>query len=619
MDVDAIFKVPSVPAGKNKRKLPDNPDDNQLKKFKTAQTDEEEADYRSGWGPGGSSRNGSSSNGADADVSMEEEEEEDERFHGSGLSEEQQRIYDIVDAGEEAPATIDLPTLKKMVLKFERAINKNQELRVKYADDPMKFIDSEADLDDEIKTLTTVSAAPELYSYLVQVNVSESILSLLTHENTDIAIAAVSLIDELTDEEVVGETSDEGEEGMRALVKALVDGGALELLMQNLARMNENESQGDDKQGVFSTLSVIENFLSVDPAIAETVVEKTNILPWLLQRIRVKAFDSNRQYASELLAILLQRSRPNRLKLGEIGGVDMLLQITASYKRKDPKDSDEIELMENVFDALCSALAEPEVKKLFMEGEGLELMVIMVKEKKMSRMRALKVIDHALMGTDSAELCARFVEIMGLRTLFPILMRKGLKQFRKEYKGYSEAEEDEHVISILSSLLRNLTNPLHRARLVSKFLENDCEKVDRLIEMHSQYSSRLSAVDAEIEERRREREEERRAEGEEIDEDEEKVEREEEYLSRLDGGLFTLQLVDFVIGYCCAEDESGKVMEHVRELLTRQKRSVDELKTVLKEYADNIGDADREEGETNEAGEETVSVREIILAMIERL
>ena len=117
----------------------------------------------------------------------------------------------------------------------------------------------------------------------------------------------------------------------------------------------------------------------MDPALAETVVAKTNILAWLLQRVGAKVFDSNRQYASELLAILLQNSRANRLKLGEVEGVDVLLQVTASYKRKDPKDADEIELMENLFDALCSALAEPEIKKLFLEGEGLELMLIMVK------------------------------------------------------------------------------------------------------------------------------------------------------------------------------------------------------------------------------------------------
>jgi len=35
--------------------------------------------------------------------------------------------------------------------------------------------------------------------------------------------------------------------------------------------------------------------------------------------------------------------------------------------------------MENLFDALCSALSEPAIKKLFLEAEGPDLMILMIK------------------------------------------------------------------------------------------------------------------------------------------------------------------------------------------------------------------------------------------------
>lgn len=35
--------------------------------------------------------------------------------------------------------------------------------------------------------------------------------------------------------------------------------------------------------------------------------------------------------------------------------------------------------MDNLFDALCSALAEPEIKSLFLASEGVDLMVLMMK------------------------------------------------------------------------------------------------------------------------------------------------------------------------------------------------------------------------------------------------
>lgn len=113
----------------------------------------------------------------------------------------------------------------------------------------------------------------------------------------------------------------------------------------------------------------------------------------------------------------------NRKRLGELGGIDDLLQLLAANKRKDPKDDDEIELLENLFDGLCSALAEKENKRLFLEGEGIELMLIMIKEKKMARIRAVKVLNYAMSTKAGTANCLRFVEIMGLKTLFSVFSR----------------------------------------------------------------------------------------------------------------------------------------------------------------------------------------------------
>lgn len=114
-----------------------------------------------------------------------------------------------------------------MILKFEKAINKNQDQRVKYADQPEKFMESEADLDEEIKNLLTLTQAPHLYPELVKLGSVSSIISLLSHENTDIAIDAIDLINELTDEDVglsedELERSEEATQGVKTLVDALV-------------------------------------------------------------------------------------------------------------------------------------------------------------------------------------------------------------------------------------------------------------------------------------------------------------------------------------------------------------------------------------------------------------
>ncbi|KAI9093079.1 Catenin-beta-like protein [Phlyctochytrium arcticum] len=645
MNVDAIFKIPAPPVASHKRKNGPSADEAYFKRLRSDDNAEDGdlESFKDGWGAGSSSGSSSSSKAgpspdkALANSAEEDDEEGDSRFLESGMSDEQKRIWDIVDAGDEAPATIDLPTMKKMVLKFERVINKNQELRVKYADQPIKFIDSEADLDEEIKHMLAACAAPELYPSLVELGTHITLLGLLAHENTDISIAAVELLKELTDDELVEEATEEAEEGIKVLVRALIEGDALDLLIQNMARLNEDSSE--DKVGVFNTLSIMENFVSIDPELAETIVLRTTLLPWLLQRVRRKPFDSNRQYASELMAILLQNSRPNRLKLSELGGIDTLLQVVSAYKRKDPSSPDEIEMMENVFDTLCACLIEPEAKQQFVQAEGLDLMLIMLRENKMSRMRAFKVLDHAMSGRTAQEACERFLDSGGLKTLFPALMQKGVKKYAKEYKehGFSEREEEEHVLAILTSLLKNfVSNPAaaspdksaspssYRARVLIKFLDPSRKQVDRLLSLHFHHTTRLQTLDRELANEKDQLVELLSA-GEISEEEKQEAEDDIELRRVMEGG-FVLQMVDYLLGciYGCTADEIGSGDDAIEDLIALVKariiaslevrgQSLDTLRETLIEYSKNIGN-DKEESD-----EETRAERQTIISVAERL
>ncbi|KAF9305331.1 hypothetical protein BGZ74_010549 [Mortierella antarctica] len=620
MDIDSIFKAPTAPATKGgaKRKLV-SPDEMYRKNARHVSY--EELTGRS-FDPieasiGGE---GSSSSSKRRTVSMEDEEEdggagsmdfadeeEDDRFFGDGLTSDQKDILDYVDEINPEEETFDLGAVRKMILKFERSINKNQEMRVKYADDPAKFMESEADLDEEIKHLMALTQAPQHYPVLVELNTVASILSLLTHENMDISIDAIELLKELTDEEVLSLNLDEdedvsgseGEAGMKVFVAALIKDGMLDLLVQNLARLDEEET--NDRQGVFNTLAIFENLTSIDIQLAETIVLKSQLMPWMLKRLKVKAFDSNKQYCSELLAILMQSSSDNRKRLGELGGIDDLLQLLSVYKRKDPKDPDEIEMLENLFDCLCSTLAEKEIKQLFLEGEGIELMVIMIKEKKMARIRAVKVLDYAMSTKAGTANCLRFVEIMGLKTLFSIFSRKGIDKLKKAYKSFSEVAEEEHIIGILASLVRNL--PLesgHRLRVVRKFVEDDYAKLERLLDLREGYEARVQAQDEKI---ARENEEQ------ELDEDEIKEEEPLRALERLEAGLYCMQLIDLILAHLCAENLDLEVEEEnkangassssaeepeseikirARTLLNRRGQSLDDIKENLKAYLNGL-------------------------------
>ncbi|KAL3858659.1 hypothetical protein ACJMK2_008922 [Sinanodonta woodiana] len=489
----------------------------------------------------------------------------------SSISEEQrEKVMQMLDEEPEVEA-LDESSLKKMLLQFEKRVYKNQEMRVKYPDLPEKFMESELELNDVVQELHVIATVPELYHILVELNTIQSLLQLLIHENTDISIAVVDLIQELTDVD----TLTESEEGATALTDALLEGQVVALLVQNMDRLDDAVKEESD--GIHNTLSVIENMTEFRPEMC-TEAAQQGLMQWLLKRIKAKLpFDANKLYASEILAILLQNSDENRHYLGELDGIDILLQQLAAYKRHDPTNKEEIEMMENLFNCLCSCLMAPENRSKFLKGEGLQLMNLMLREKKLSRNSAIKVLNHAMTGAEGSDNCQKFIDILGLRSVFPLFM----KTPKKSSAGPTPQELEEHIVSIIASLLRNCQGT-QRQRLLNKFTENDHEKVERLLELHFKYLDKVRSVDEQIE-REKIRLKQR---GEDLDEDTE----DEFYIQRLDAGLFTLQLLDYVMLEICATGPSS-IKQRVMQILNMRGGSVKSIRSIMREYAGNIGDA----------------------------
>ena len=138
---------------------------------------------------------------------------------------------------------------------------------------------------------------------------------MVAHENTDISLAAVGLLQELTDPETILENEDT----TVVLIDSLLEGQCLELLVQNLSRLDETSDE--DSQGVHDSLSILENLLEVRPPLALMIGEKTHVLKFLLLRLRAKSFDQNKLYCSELLFALLQNEPSNALRLANVAGV----------------------------------------------------------------------------------------------------------------------------------------------------------------------------------------------------------------------------------------------------------------------------------------------------------
>lgn len=505
----------------------------------------------------------SSDYGPAAPESEEEGDDTDGRFFGGGISASERAVLDYMDDLPSAPApdssTIDVAWLKRTALAFEKRITRNAELRARFESDPPRFIDSEADLDAGIKALSILSEHPALYAEFARLGCVGSLVSLLAHENTDIAIDAIEIVGELTDEDVAAT-----EEQWGALVDALLEADLLGLLVSNFGRLDE--ALEADRAGVYHALGVVENLCSRGET-AEAVGREEALLKWLLARAgrAEKPVGQNKQYAAEILAILVQASAGNRRRLAGLEGVDAMLQLVSAYRKRDPeKGGEEEEYMENLFEALTCLVDEPEGKDKFVEAEGVELCLMMLKEGKLSKPAALRLLDHAAGGASGAGVCQKIVDAGGLKTVFTMFMKK------------NDAQTTEHLVGIFASMLRLLPGEsAERIRTLAKFVEKDYEKTEKLVKLRRDYGARVGAVDAQIKEEQRG-----------MGEDEREEAADEWFSRRLDAGLFCLQTIDVILAWLIAEDDGARKKIHA--LLADRDETLAVIKATIQEQIDGI-------------------------------
>ena len=70
-------------------------------------------------------------------------------------------------------------------------------------------MESELDLHESIQQLHSLATIPELFHVAVDQKLIPTLLGLLSHDNTDVSIAVVNLLQELTDLDSMNESQEE--------------------------------------------------------------------------------------------------------------------------------------------------------------------------------------------------------------------------------------------------------------------------------------------------------------------------------------------------------------------------------------------------------------------------
>ncbi|KAH3766862.1 ARM repeat superfamily protein [Pelomyxa schiedti] len=475
-------------------------------------------------------------------------------------------ILKLIDEAPEIEA-LDKNTMRKMVLTLEKKINKATDTRAKYPDQEEKFIQDEIELAEEVRKLQVLATAPALYADFVQIGAPTSLLSLLSHENTELVADVIELLHELIDPDIVAESRE-----AKSLVDNVLENHMLELLVQNVKRFKF----GDDDNTINLTLEIFENIMEINPSTSETLGKETEVFQYLLGLLNQPGFGPIKLYGCELMSILLHNSENNIPRVGALNGIDALLVSIAEYRAKDPATAEEQEYLENSFNCICALLTDAKNQQTFdTVGQGLHLMIKLIKAKKSARRGALRVVDYQLQN--NATSCKNFIEIGGLSTWFAAFMKKGVK---KPVHGNAERQDDEHILGAIVSMFRYIepASPLF-SRLLAKFAENSFEKVDRLVELYMKYDATYREAVRTLEVNTKELL--KTATPDEAEEIGAQLQ-----MEKLDSGLFILQNICLVMSFLCTYEPTAK--EHLKGVIRLRGITPDSLREVLQGYIDSL-------------------------------
>lgn len=404
---------------------------------------------------------------------------------------------------------LDDTTVRRLVASLARASSANALSRAKHAADFARVAPSELALHDALSSLSALPTRPDLFACALDGGLLAAVAALLAHENLDIVAGALALLADFADPEGEEDAAAYGE-----VVGRLVEGGGMDAVVAVVGeRLSEAEVDGEDGdivgKAALSAMSVFENAVEIRPDLSRRLADGCGLLRLCVNEVAAggadAGFSERRASATEVLALLLQAEVGNRALFSAAGGVGIVLEALAPYRRAPAGDmhGDEVEMVSNMFGVLCAALLECEDgKERFHAAEGVELMLIFIRKRKVFREPALKTLDFSC--TRFAANSRRVFDAGGVGVIFAVFMKLwtstdgtdssvaetvGSKRRKRSAPSDAQRSEAEHVLSVLFSLFR-FGGDAERDRLAAKFTEAGGVKAQHLLVM---YADRLDA------------------------------------------------------------------------------------------------------------------------------
>ena len=337
--------------------------------------------------------------------------------------------------------------MRRMLGQLRRAMSENAEMRCLHADEAEKFMDSELALDDAVRALEGAADSGASAGCCAALGGVDALQELLVHENEDVVADAVTVLSEMSDTSAVEESAAELDGRARFAAAAVRSAKCVPRLAAVAAGATTEDAT------VYAVLSCIEHLCEACPAeLCARLLQQQQqgqqqqdapvpFLELLARRIGAAAKrcstaeDDVGKYAAELAAVLASCDSGSDAMRNALGCACMepLLHAASAVRAWSPVCAEDIEFVENLFDVIASMLATPDNQTRFDDLEGSALLLIIIKAKSLAQKGALRALDLALQNNKRG--CTLFVEFLGLKTLFHILMKGPCKHAAAKSKS----------------------------------------------------------------------------------------------------------------------------------------------------------------------------------------
>jgi beta-catenin-like protein 1 len=187
----------------------------------------------------------------------------------------------------------------------------------------------------------------------------EALIELLDHPNPDIAIESVILLAEITEED--------NNTAISKVVQILINNEVWNFITRLVTKFDD--SIDEERKSISHCLKLLENLLEEEPLnMSNKLMHIDTLIDWFIIFItNSNPSSENHLQAAEVLFTIVQNCHEEyKVKFAKVlNGMERLLNILNSYRKKTLELEEEHESLVNIIDTICSLLILPECQDLF--------------------------------------------------------------------------------------------------------------------------------------------------------------------------------------------------------------------------------------------------------------